>query len=381
MRRKKIVHLANVEQTISLFLLPQLKALQKEGFEVHAICPIINKREEITNEGIIVHHVNVTRDITFFSDIVMLIKIWWIMINERFVLAHAHSAKMEFFGQLAARLAFVPIVTYTNHGMIFRSKVSPMKKKVLIWLAKISGWLSDHIFSQSQEDIDYAQKHNIYNGNKISYLGNGIDVRIFDINNYSKQDLLNIRKELNISPSVFVVGMVARFVKEKGYVELFEAAKELLNDNKEIFFLCVGNEMKNERDPVDFSILKEMNINDHFLILKSQEDMAKLYAIMDVVVLPSYREGFPRTMMEAASMSKPTIATDISGCREVIIDNYNGKLVPAMDSKALAKALDILNNTKLSEEFGLNGRDYALKNFDQNKVVERLLTGYRKMLK
>lgn len=380
MRKKKIVHLANVEQTIDLFLEPQLKALLDLGYEVHAICPVRYLKETIETKGIKVHHVNVTRDITPLSDFLMFLKIWWILIRERYYLVHTHSAKMEFFGQLAAWLALTPHIVYTNHGMIFRSQTSRLKNYVLITMARISGKISDLIFSQSQEDIEFAKISGVYPSKKLRYLGNGIDVHTFHIERFDENKIVNIKKQFGIDSKKLVIGIVARFVKEKGYVEFIEAARLLHQKYKNLHFLCVGNEVEVERDPIDFNLIESYGLSKDFTILKSQKDMPDLYAIMDIVTLPSYREGFPRTLMEAASMSKATIATDISGCRESVKNDYNGLLIPLKENKMLAQAIEkLILDEGLRCKYGLNGRKLALERFDQKKVVSRLFMGYKEI--
>ncbi len=382
MARKKVVHLANVDQTISLFLMPQLQELQEKGYEVHAICPLNDNKNTITQKGIIAHHVEVTRDITFIKDVIMFFRLWYIMVRQRFYIVHAHSAKMEFFGQLAARLSLTPIVLYTNHGMIFRSDMPKLKRSVLKLMARFSGVISDHIFSQSEEDINHAISHNIYPQKKLSYLGNGIDITNFDMKRFPKESLERIKLDLGIPTDGIVIGIVARFVKEKGYPEFFSAARMLRKIHENVFFLCVGNDVKNERDPVDFNVLDEWGLEESFTILKSQKDMPRLYAVMDIVVLPSFREGFPRTLMEAAAMSKPTVASDISGCREAVMHDVNGLLFSVGDACELAESVDkILTDRQRYTRYAKKGRELAETNFDQRKVVDRLLEVYGTLLK
>jgi glycosyltransferase involved in cell wall biosynthesis len=110
--------------------------------------------------------------------------------------------------------------------------------------------------------------------------------------------------------------------------------------------------------------------------------MPDLYALMDVVVLPSYREGFPRTLMEAAAMGRPTVASDIPGCREAVIHGYNGFLVPPQDSLALAQEIEhVLVDPALAGKLGHHGRALAEERFDEAKVVERLQACYRTLLR
>lgn len=379
-RSLKVAHLTLLDLGI-VFLRPQLRALQAEGFEVHALCgagPLVRSFEA---EGIKVHPIEVNRQISPLSDLRLLGRLISLMRRERYMIVHAHTAKLELIGQLAARLAGVPIVLYTNHGLYFRTQMRPSRRWFLMQMARVAGRLSDHVFSQSAEDIDTALQYGIYRADRISYLGNGIDVARFDSNRFTPEQIRGKKLELGIPQDHRIVGMVGRYVWEKGYREFFEAASLVASATSAVSFLTVGVSLASERDPVDFGLLKPLGIEDRVVVLESRQDMPELYALMDVVVLPSYREGFPRTLMEAAAMSKPTVATDIPGCREAVIEGYNGFLVPTQESRSLADRIKrLLEDPVLATTLGQNGRLLAKERFDELKVVERLQTRYRTLL-
>jgi glycosyltransferase involved in cell wall biosynthesis len=378
MSKLKAAHLSNVDNTIGLFLRPQLRALQGLGFEVHAVCPKGEYYDNILKSGYHHHHIKVTRDIDPKADLILLLRLYKLFRNQKFDVVHAHSAKLEFFGQVAAWLAGIRTIFYTNHGIIFRSDMGRGKRRLLRFLAWISGKISNHIFSQSAEDIEYAVKMGVYAADKISYLGNGINIKDFDSRNYALEQINSKKAQLNIEKSAIVVGMIARYVYEKGYIEFVEAAKKIVESNPEVHFLCVGNKINEERDAFAFDDGDPV-IRKHFTVLYSQTNMPLLYACMDMVVLPSHREGFPRTLLEGASMSKPLIASDIPGCREAVNDNDIGILVPVKDAEALSRAIEaMIQNKERRREIGLAGRRKAEAEFDESKVVERLLNQYSK---
>ncbi|HNP17766.1 MAG TPA: glycosyltransferase family 4 protein [Fulvivirga sp.] len=375
---KKIAHLVNYDRGVTVFLMPQLKALQNRGFEVHAIFPFGDQLENIKAQGITPHHVNICRDISPLADLKLLLSLIRIMRKEKFYLVHAHTAKLEFFGQLAAFISRVPKIVYTNHGVIFRSNMGGLKKKILMVMANVSGKISDLIFSQSREDIDYLLAHNIYSPSKVFYLGNGINTEVFNPSRFNSSFKTNKRMELDISMKSKVIGIVGRFVYEKGYYEFIDAAIKVNKLNKDTHFLCVGNQIGNERDPVCFDHLIPFELKANFTILSSRDDMEELYAIMDIMVLPSHREGFPRALMEGAASGKALIATDISGCREVVVDGYNGHLFKLGDIDQLTSLImRLVNDDELRIVLGNNGRIMAEAEFDQNSVVERLLKGLK----
>jgi N,N'-diacetylbacillosaminyl-diphospho-undecaprenol alpha-1,3-N-acetylgalactosaminyltransferase len=190
------------------------------------------------------------------------------------------------------------------------------------------------------------------------------------------------KRELGIPADHLVVGMVGRYVWEKGFREFFAAAQKIAQARPNVSFVTVGMSLESERDPVDFSILNKLGIADRFSVLDSRNDMAEIYSVMDVVALPSYREGFPRSLMEAAAMSRPLVASDVSGCRQTVIDGRNGFLVPVRNSRELAEKIELLlDNGNLARQFGAAGRALAEERFDVNRVIERLRACYAELLK
>jgi len=365
-----------------LFLMPQLRALKAEGFEVHVMCadgPLIPTFEA---EGFKAHRLDVVREINPLADLKLLAQLTAILRREQFTIFHAHTPKIELVGQTAARLARVPVVLYTNHGFIFRGQMGRVRRALLKNLARFSGLISDRVLSQSAEDIETASRERIYRRRQLGYLGNGIDITHLDARRFTPEAVRAKKLELGIPAENAVVGMVGRYVWEKGYREFFEAARIVAASNPRVSFLTVGTALASERDPVDFEVLRQLGLADRFVVLNNRRDMAELYSVMDIVALPSYREGFPRTLMEASAMSKPTVATDIPGCREAIIEGHNGLLVPAGDSHALAGKINLLlDDPALAAAMGARGRALARERFDERKVVERLKSCYAELLR
>jgi glycosyltransferase involved in cell wall biosynthesis len=376
----KVLHVSSVDLGIS-FLMPQLRALAADGFEVHAACadgPLVPSFER---EGIKVHRVEVTRDLTPPADLKLLRQLFRIMRRERYAVVHTHTPKMELVGQLAAWLARVPVILYTNHGLIFLGRMGALEGHMFRTVARVAGLFSDKVISQSAEDVSVVVRERIYPRRKVGFLGNGIDISHLRADRFTPEQVQAKRRELGIPEGHKVVGMVGRYVWEKGYREFFEAARIILSEDERVSFVTVGIPLESERDPVDFSLLRELGLEEKFVVLKSRSDMPELYALMDVVALPSYREGFPRSLMEAAAMSKPVVASDVSGCRQAVVEGENGYLVPVKDASALASKIKLLlDDPSLSARLGARGRALAEERFDVEKVIERLRGFYEELL-
>ena len=377
----KVLHISTVDLGIS-FLLPQLRALASDGFEVHAACadgPLVGSFER---EGFKVHRVEVTRELTPFADLKLLWRLFRIMRRERYAVVHTHTPKMELVGQLAAWLARVPVILYTNHGLIFLGRTGALEGHMFKTVARVAGLFSDKVISQSAEDVSTVVREKIYARGKVGFLGNGIDISRLRAERFTPEQVRAKRRELGIPEGDRVVGMVGRYVWEKGYREFFEAARIILNEDERVSFVTVGVPLESERDPVDFSLLRELEVEEKFFVLKSRGDMPELYSLMDVVALPSYREGFPRSLMEAAAMSKPVVASDVSGCRQTVVEGENGFLVPVKNSEALASKIKLLlDDAALASRLGARGREIAEERFDVEKVIERLRVFYEELLK
>jgi glycosyltransferase involved in cell wall biosynthesis len=234
------------------------------------------------------------------------------------------------------------------------------------------------IFSQNQEDIQTAIKENICLAAKIKYLGNGINLEKFDINRFSREFVINKKQELGISEHRKIIGIVARLVREKGYYDLFQAMEQVVKDFPDVLLLAIGPPEPNKKDAVDPAIVEKHGIKNNVLFLKERTDIDEIYPLMDIFVLPSYREGFPRSVLEASALARPIIATDIRGTREAVDSNKTGILIPTRNPEKLAKAIiDFLKNPDKAKQMGACARLKAMSEFNEKFVFSRLLHAYR----
>ena len=252
----------------------------------------------------------------------------------------------------------------------------------MILLERFVARFSDAILSQNSEDILTANKEKICPQEKISFLGNGIDLQLFSPESIDLKKLDKLREAFDLDPNKRVVGFVGRLVAEKGVLELFQAACEISNRLGDVQFLFVGPVDTDKRDAVTPQMAADLGISEICKFVGFQDDMPSIYSLMDIFVLPSHREGFPRSLMEASAMGVPSIATDIRGCREVIKDQENGLLVPWKDTKAITEALfTLLTDAKLAAEMGEKGKDTAKNYFDEKLVFNKVLQTYQDQLK
>src|SRR5205823_6535906 len=206
--------------------------------------------------------------------------------------------------------------------------------------------------------------------------GNGVDLTRFDRSRRSSRREAT-RAALGIAPSEVVCGAIGRLVREKGYAELFAAAAEVRRTRPNVRFLVVGPEDPDKSDALSAEEIDRARRDAGICFLGMRFDVEDLYTAMDLYVLASHREGFPRSAMEAAAMGLPIIATDIRGCRQVVDAGSSGLLVPVGDHAALAAAIGrLVDDERARASMGAAGAAKAIAEFDQQDVIDTTLRVY-----
>jgi glycosyltransferase involved in cell wall biosynthesis len=382
MNRIKIAHVTTIDLTMCHVLLNQLLSIRQVGYEVVGISSPGSEVPAIEAAGIRHVPVLITRNFTPLADLISLFHLYQVMRQGRFTIVHTHTPKPGLLGQLAARMAGVPIVVNTLHGFYFHDHMPPAWRRFYITMEKIAARCSDVILSQSGEDVQTAVRERICSPEKIKHLGNGIDVRRFNRAALSPQETVRKRTEIGLPAETLVVGFAGRLVEEKGLLELFAAARIVRKQVPKVRFLFAGMIDTWKTNAVTPDIAREYGIADICHFLGMRRDLPELYALMDVFVLPSHREGFPRTPMEASAMKVPCVVTDIRGCREAVDHGCNGLLVPLGDVRALADAIvELLTDRERARRMGEEGRRLALERFDERLVFDKVKSEYARLLR
>jgi len=381
-RKPRVAHVTTVDLSLRYLLLNQLQRIQAEGYEVFAISADGPDVPVVEAAGIRHFAVPMTRRITPIADLRCLWNLFRIMRRERFDVVHTHTPKAGLLGQLAARLAGVPTVANTLHGFYFHDDTKPWLRRFYIWMERVAAKCSDTILSQNREDMATATAERIASPKQLKWLGNGIDVARFDRRRLADSTLDDLRTEIGIDLSAPLVGFVGRLVEEKGILDLLQAAKVVIEALPNAQFLIVGPYDKEKPDALRPEVARLYGVAANCRFVGMRNDMPELYALMDVLVLPSYREGFPRAPMEASAMGIPAVVTDIRGCREAVDHGENGLLFPIGDPDALARFLiELLGDDERRAQMGVKGRRIAEDRFDEQKVFDRVLGEYERLLR
>jgi glycosyltransferase involved in cell wall biosynthesis len=233
---------------------------------------------------------------------------------------------------------------------------------------------------QNPEDLAALRRLHVPR-QKLTLLGNGIDLGRFDPARVDAPAVAALRRELGAGPDDVICGAVGRLVWEKGYRELFDAAASLRDRAPGIRFVVVGPVDAAKRDSLTDADLRRAESAANMRFVGLRDDVEVLYAAMDLYVLASHREGWPRSAMEAAAMGIPVIATDVRGCRQVVDDGVTGTLVPARDPIALAEAVQRLaGDSEARARMGRAARRKAQRDFDQQQVIDISLEVYERLL-
>jgi glycosyltransferase involved in cell wall biosynthesis len=304
------------------------------------------------------------------------VKLFWTLYRwyreEQPDIVHHFTIKPVIYGSIAARMAKIPKIvnTVTGLGYVFTDEKLTWLRRLVVGLYRISLNCADFTFFQNQDDYDLFLSHGMVKKSGTALLpGSGVDCEHFSP--------VSGPNPLEKSQPTFL--MVSRLLKDKGVYEFVEAARQVKELHPKARFQLLGR-----RDVRNPNVVPESDIEswrNQGLVSWSGEvtDVRPIMAKSDVVVLPSYREGIPRALLEAAAMAKPIITTDAVGCREVVDDEVNGLLVPVKDAPALAGAMErMINDPEMRKRMGKAGRKKVEREFDEKIVIKKILEVYDK---
>jgi len=377
---KRLVHVTTVDMSLVLLLGPQLRAFAEAGMEVIAMSapgPFVPQLESwgIRHEPL--HHA--TRSMAVGQDALAFAELWRLFRRLRPDIVHTHNPKPGLYGRVAARAVGVPGVVNTVHGL-YASPEDPLSRRAVVYaLERAAAMCSGAELVQNSEDFQLLARLGVPS-HKLVLLGNGVDLQRFR-SEASGVTRRQARADLGVSVDAVVVGVVARLVWQKGFRELFAAAERLRDTHPNVVFVVVGGSDPDKADAIPPQDLATAQRRAHIVFTGEKDLMEHVYPAFDLFVLPSHREGFPRSAMEAAASGLPVIATDIRGCRQAVADGQSGLLVPLGDSVRLSEAIEqLVLDPVRRRRMGAAGRRKAEAEFDDRAVVTTTLDAYERVL-
>ena len=380
MREPLLVHVTTTDMTLALLLGPQLSAFAAAGYDVVGVSAAGSFVPDLESAGI--RHIalrHATRSVSVFDDIRAAGELYQLLRQLRPDIVHTHTPKPGIYGRLGGRAARVPVVVNTVHGLYATAEDSWARRAAVYGLERLAATCSDAELVQNEEDLSTLAALRVPT-DRLHLLGNGIDLERFAPGPKAQAARRRIRAELGVDDATVVVGAVGRLVWEKGYRELFAAAGLLRRRCSEVTVVVAGPDEPEKADGISAAALAAAE-SSGVRFLGHRSDVEDLYAAFDMYVLASYREGFPRSAMEAAAMGLPVVATDIRGCRQVVEHGSTGLLVPPRDAAALTDALARLaGDPGLRAAMGSAAVAKAQRDFDQRQVIATTLTVYEELL-
>jgi glycosyltransferase involved in cell wall biosynthesis len=322
------------------------------------------------------------RAITPFRDLAALGRLYRAFRRRRPTIVHAHTPKGGLLGMIAAVLARIPVRVYHIHGLPFLTATG-FRRRLLRASEHLSCVLASRVLCVSRSVRDVVVAEGLCRPNKIQVLLhgsiNGVDARRRFAPEVQRDSRAATRARLGIPEGAVVVGFVGRLVRDKGVSELCQAFCDAQAERPALHALFVGP--FETKDALPRAVVHTLRSNPHVHFAGFDWNTPPLYGAMDLVVLPSWREGFPVVPLEAAAMGLPVIATRIPGCIDAVQDGVTGTLVPPGDPAALANAIrGYLRDPALASRHGAAGRARVLREFQPEEIWKALAWVYSSLL-
>ena len=371
----KILFFANTDWYLYNFRLPLAAFLRNKGWQVLFVSPPGPYGDRLRAAGY--HWVPLSlerRSLNPVRELLVLHRLRQIYARERPDLVHHFTIKSVVYGALLARLMGIPCVNaVTGLGHVFTSqrwRMRALRPLVRGLLRLALGGAGSRLVLQNPDDVAAFQQHRLIAPESIRLIrGSGVDIARF-----SPTERSDATRPLRLL-------LASRLLWEKGIGEYVEAARRLRAGGLVVECWLAGAPDPGNPASIDEAQLAAWQAEGAVTLLGQVEDMPALLAQVDVAVLPSYREGVPRSLLEAAACGLPLIATDVPGCREVVREGENGLLIPPRDPAALGKAIARLaGDAALRRRMGEASCQLAVAEFAQEAVFEQTLAVYRELL-
>jgi len=376
--RPTLVYVITHAMSAHTLLRGQLGQMREYGFDVCLISGSADGLEQVAaHEGIRTFHLEMKRKISPVADLWALLRLVMLLRRLRPEIVNAGTTKAGLLGMLAAFIARVPRRIYLLRGL--RLETTQGIKRVILWFTEwISSFCAHSVVCVSHSLRDRFVAAGLDSHRKTLVLcdgsSNGIDAARFN-DTVDNADLSELRDRVGLLTEAPVIGFVGRLARDKGIAELCEAYKRLLQVYPQLQMLLVGDFDSGDRIPKN--VERELRRHPGVFVTGYLPDPAPYYGLMDVLVFPSHREGFPNVPMEAAAAGLPVVGFEATGTVDAVRHGETGKLVPLHDVGGLVSAIsDYLNDEQLRSQHGKAARLRILRLFRQDRIWQALRQAY-----
>ena len=381
--KPRIVYITTAACSANNFFRGQLGCLRRRGLDITVISSPGEELEAVhRREGVATVAVPMEREIRPLRDLVSLWRLFWALRRLRPNLVNAGTPKGGLLGTVAAWLARVPVRIYSIHGL--RLETTQGWKRTVLWCSeRCASTLATRVICVSHSLRALCLRLGITTEEKATVLGpgsvNGVDVAANPDHTEAAARQSALRVKLGLPGDAKVIGFVGRFTRDKGVPELLEAFNRVAGSHPEARLLMLGS--FEEGDPISPDCAKRLVNHAKIVRTGHVPDPVSYYPIMDVFAFPSYREGFPTVLLEAASAGVPVVAFQATGSVDAVKDGVTGLIVPMGDATAMAHAIErYLENPDLRREHGRAARERALREFRHEAIWEWIFMEYQMLL-
>lgn len=377
---KKICYVVTVPTTIRAFFVPQLQYLSEHEFEVHVICSEDDGLQELLGKEIKYIPLNMQRGISVIGTIKAIKELIGIFKREKYDLVQYSTPNAAFNTAIASKISKIRIRNYHLMGLRYEGDCG-IKRMILKTMEKISCRLSTHIECVSNSNMEIALRDKIFPREKAVVVWNGstggVDLERFDIS--KKAEWRNvIRKKYEIEEEKIVFGFVGRITRDKGINELFGAFKMLLSIAPQSLLMLIGDFESEEN--LEQKKLHWAKQSEDVIFIPNVQDIEKYYAALDVLVLPSYREGFGNVIIESEAMGVTVVVSNIAGPIDAMQNEVTGLQSQLKDQKDLYKKMEKLLNDDIRGKYSIAARKFVEESFDNKILCNKIYQRKRELL-
>jgi len=365
-----ILELSTESSVQMAFIQPLAQHLRKQGHHVTLACSddpgeygqsLVGPLRRMGFEVLVVP---MRRTMSPWRNLLAGIQLYRILRRRRFDVVHAQTAIAGMIGRVAAYFSRVPVIVYSAHAFPFHEHLSLWLVTLYAVLERFAARLCDVIVVDSECVRQRGLKYKVAAPDRIRVIPMGIDTERFDPAKY-RAERHSIRAEFGLRPDATVIGAVGRFVKDKGWDTFLHAVSVLTKRSPDVDVQCLlvgGGPLHKELQ----NLSRVLNLNGRVVFAEYQRDIPKVMAAIDIYMLPTRREGFGVTFIEAMSMEVPVIASRIQPLDEIIMDGRTGVLADVGDPNAFAQAARLmLADPELRRRMGEAGRRHVIEQFEQ----------------
>lgn len=377
--KPKIVQVAAIDYSIVKLLANLNEKTRSAGYEVHIITSEGPNKKLLESQGYVVHNVNIEREIKPLSNLKSVLGMVKVLKQIKPEILHVHTPIASVLARIAGKLAGVPNIIYTAHGFYFHDDMPKNKYKIFFGIEKFIGkYFTDFIFTQSKEDYDLAVDNKFRPEHNMLWISNGIDLdEKFNYYNFNNRE--ETKQKFGFKNSDFIVTFVGRLVEEKGILDLLKASEGLAENIK---IVVIGELPEKERDTTINEKIKEYNNKNNMIFTGQIDNINEYLYISDVFCLPSYREGMPRSIIEAMAMQNAIIATNIRGSREEVVEGVSGFLVDIKREDLIRDRISQLyRDSDLLKSMQLESYNRVHELYNEKDVIDKQLNVFERVIK